>query len=233
MSGGYTNSSIANQLDIDPRNPIGNNLGPNSVLVKDATRPLRSASSTDRLPAQQRPALVAPPTPTAPSTAGHTIASDRHLGVRLRHGCTAGAEAAIIAGAFGPGYTASQGDPVNLKGNQMPNTPPWTVSFGAQYTFNMDGGYTLIPRADYYWTAAQWARIFEDGADRVRSYDVVNAQLMLNSPNNFWYARAWVKNIFDKDNMTGEYLTDASSGLFTNAFVGEPRTFGITVGTHF
>jgi len=62
---------------------------------------------------------------------------------------------------------------------------------------------------------------------------VTNAQIQLNAPQNLWYARFWVQNAFDADNITGMYLTDPSSALFTNVFVGTRRTYGITVGAHF
>jgi outer membrane receptor protein involved in Fe transport len=226
---GFTHSEIENDLDVDPRNPLGSATGPNSVLVKDATSGALCVINGANV--LSNPALVAtfdltpPPTPLVIN--GHAVSSAFGFGA-----CSAAGEAAINAGAFGA-YSASSGNPVNLKGNEMPNTPPWTVSVGVQYTFDLGGGYTIIPRADYYWTDQQWGRIFEDGADKIRAYDVANAQIQLNSPDSFWYARAWVKNIFDKDNQTGEYLTDATSGLFTNAFVGEPRTYGLTVGVHF
>ncbi len=229
MNFGYTNSQNANELDVDPRNPLGNNITTNSLLVKDATN--GSMCVINGVNPLANPALVATfdlATPPAPLVInGHTATAAYGFGT-----CTAAGEAAINSGAFGA-YTATQGNPVNLKGNEMPNTPPWTVSVGAQYTFDIGTGYTLIPRVDYYWTDTQWASIFKDGANKVPAYDVANAQIQLNAPENAWYARAWVKNIFDKDNMTGEYLTDASSGLFTNAFVGEPRTYGITLGVHF
>jgi iron complex outermembrane receptor protein len=226
---GFTHSEIANQLDVDPRNPMGNVTGPNSVLVKDASN--GSLCVINGANVLSNPFLVgafsltAPPVPTTVN--GHVISTAFGVGT-----CTTAGEAAINGGAFGA-YTVGQGNPVNLKGNEMPNTPPWTVGVGIQYTFDVGDGYTVIPRVDYYWTDSQWARIFEDGADKVPAYDVANAQIQLNAPESAWYARAWIKNIFDKDNMTGEYLTDASSGLFTNAFVGEPRTYGLTVGVHF
>jgi outer membrane receptor protein involved in Fe transport len=225
---GYTNSSIANELDVDPRNPMGNVTGPNSVLVKDASNGsmcvINGASPLSNPFLVGAFSLTAPPAPTVVN--GHTITTAFGVGT-----CTAAGFAAINSGAFGA-YTATQGNPVNLKGNEMPNTPPWTFNIGVQYTFDVGGGYTLVPRADYYWTDKQWARIFEDGADQVPAYDVASAQVTLNSPDNLWYGRLWVKNIFNKNNMTGQYLTDASSGLFTNAFVGEPRTVGITLGAH-
>ncbi|MGH6870221.1 MAG: TonB-dependent receptor [Rhizomicrobium sp.] len=225
---GYTHSSIENQLDIDPRNPVGN-VTTNTALVKDA----QTASLCVINNLAGFPNAIAAGLAVASPDGGVTVINGNPIPSGF--GSCSAATAATIDGIVIAGvhpYSLVQGNPVNLKGNQMPNTPPWTVSVGGQYTFDVGDGYTLIPRADIYWTDAQWARIFEDGADKVRSYTVANAQIMLNSPNNLWYARVWVKNIFDKDNMTGEYLTDASSGLFTNAFVGEPRTYGLTLGVH-
>ena len=50
---------------------------------------------------------------------------------------------------------------------------------------------------------------------------------------NGWYAEAWVRNILDDDNITGGYLTSSVSSLFTNQFILEPRTYGLTVGMRF
>jgi outer membrane receptor protein involved in Fe transport len=43
----------------------------------------------------------------------------------------------------------------------------------------------------------------------------------------------WVQNLFDKDSITGLYVTDQSSGNYTNVFTLEPRRFGITAGVKF
>jgi hypothetical protein len=61
----------------------------------------------------------------------------------------------------------------------------------------------------------------------------MNAQIQLNAPDNFWYAKVWVKNAFDKDNVTGSYTGADSQGLFTNLFIEDPRTYGLTLGMHF
>jgi len=123
--------------------------------------------------------------------------------------------------------------PVNLNGNQLQQTPDMTISVGAQYTFNMDGGYSIVPRVDYYWQSHMWGRIFHTPADLIKAWDVMNAQITLNSPDNVWYAQAFVKNVFDKTYVTGEYLTSSSSGLYTNAFLGDPRTYGIRLGIRY
>ena len=125
------------------------------------------------------------------------------------------------------------GEPVNLKGNHIANTPTTAFSIGVQYTADLDGGYTLVPRADFYWHGTMWGRIFTDPADKIKAATEVNLQLTLNSPDSVWYAQLFAKNVFDKDNITGEYLTSSSSGLWTGTFYTDPRTFGVAVGARF
>ena len=127
----------------------------------------------------------------------------------------------------------SGGATVSLAGNKLQNTPPVTISIGAQYTFKMDGGYTLVPRADFYWQDHMWGRIFNDPSDAIKAWEVTNAQITLNAPNNVWYVQGFIKNVFDENNITGEYLTSATSGLYTNAFLGDPRTYGARIGMKF
>jgi outer membrane receptor protein involved in Fe transport len=115
----------------------------------------------------------------------------------------------------------------------MPTTPDWTIGLGVQYTFVFESGYSLVPRVDFYWKDSMFGRIFNGPADRISSSENTNLQIQLNAPDDRWYARAWVQNVFDEDNVTGMYVTDASSGLFTNVFVNDPRLFGITLGARF
>ena len=125
------------------------------------------------------------------------------------------------------------GVPEQLDGHQLANTPPYTISFGAQYTVPVGGGFNLVSRGDFYWQAASWGRIFNDPADRMRSYSVANALFTLNAPDNAYYVSAYMRNIFGANNQTGQYLTSSSSGLWTGVFYGEPRNVGITVGARF
>jgi hypothetical protein len=91
----------------------------------------------------------------------------------------------------------------------------------------------LIPRLDYYWRDDFYARIFNKPIDRIESWDMLNAQVLLNSANDSWYVRGFINNVMDDDNITGMYVTDASSGLFTNVFALDPRTYGVAVGFRF
>jgi outer membrane receptor protein involved in Fe transport len=133
--------------------------------------------------------------------------------------------------SLGPNQTAG-GVAENLHGNQNPNSPPWTLSAGAQYTFNF-GAYSLVPRVDVDWQTDMWGRVFEDPADKIKSFFVTNVQVQLNSPDSMWYLQVYAKNLFNKTYVTGEYLTSSSSGLYTNDFLGDPRMFGVRAGIKF
>jgi outer membrane receptor protein involved in Fe transport len=133
-----------------------------------------------------------------------------------------------IAPAFG--YTYLDSVATDLKGNELIQSPEWTVSLGAQYTHFMANGMSLVGRVDYYWQDAFYATTFNRPQDRINSWEIWNAQATLNSSDDKWYVRTFVQNIGDKDHVVGTYQTDGSSGLFTNAFLVEPRLYGLTLG---
>ena len=123
------------------------------------------------------------------------------------------------------------GVPVDVTGNQLPNSPKYKISLGAQYTADIGSdGMNAVFRLDYALTGDASSRVFNRAIDRVPSYDVLNAQVQLNGPGNRWFARAFVQNLLANDAITGQYVTDASSGLFTNIFTVEPRRYGVALG---
>jgi outer membrane receptor protein involved in Fe transport len=229
---GYTNSNIQNTALLDTQDPTQGAAG--YTLLKDANGANcaiypTTGSGNPTASATNLPTYIAAPQAPLPTS----IAAQS--GYLIYNSSVAGTTCGNLATGVVtiPGYSYAAGVNKNLSGNQMPSTPPWTVSFGVQYTFNLDGGYTLVPRYDFYWNASSFITVFNDPADKVSSYDNMNAQLQLNAPDNLWYARLWIKNIQDKANVTGGWVSDPSSGLFTNEFVSDPRTYGITLGAHF
>jgi iron complex outermembrane receptor protein len=121
----------------------------------------------------------------------------------------------------------------DLDGNQLQNSPEFSVSLGAQYTWVMPGASELSMRVDYYWQDEIYTRLYNRPVDNVDSWDIWNAQATFTSADANWYARAYVKNISDDGNIIGHYFTDASSGNFTNVFAIEPRTYGLALGYNF
>jgi outer membrane receptor protein involved in Fe transport len=132
----------------------------------------------------------------------------------------------------GPLLRDGLGIPKPLYGHQLPQVPYGQVGVGAQYTFHLDE-LTLVPRVDYYWQSSMWSRVWNDPiVDRVNAWDVMNAQVQLNGEESRWFVKAFATNVFDKKNPTGAYLTDASSGLWTNIFAEDPRIVGFSLGAN-
>jgi iron complex outermembrane receptor protein len=149
---------------------------------------------------------------------------------------------AAAAGAFSPlGLNPttfggveyfSAGVPVNIKGNQLPQAPNYKFSAGVQYTARM-GDMTLVPRVDMAYTGESYGSIFNGNVNRIKGYAQVNAQIQLNGADDKWYVKGFIQNVFDANSVTGLYITDQSSGNYTNIFTLEPRRYGIAAGVRF
>jgi outer membrane receptor protein involved in Fe transport len=131
----------------------------------------------------------------------------------------------LPAGSLTPG----EGFAVDLTGNEMPNSPEITLSLGGEYTWDMGTSWSGLARLDYYWQAKSFSRTFNTIADQLPSWSNISATVRLNHEDGF-YAEFFVKNLTDEEVITDAYLTDDSSGLFTNVFYTEPRTFGVSLG---
>ena len=149
-------------------------------------------------------------------------------------------EAADVGGQFNScaglreaGLPVTDGVLADLDGNQLASSPEWSLSLGGQYTANLPAGYELSLRLDYYWQDEMYTRLFNREIDQIDDWDIWNAQANLFSPDQSWYVRAYVKNIADDDNFVGMHLSGAASGLFTNVFTMEPRTYGLAIGYNF
>ena len=142
-------------------------------------------------------------------------------------------QAAGAAGTAFGGITISNGVPINIKGNKLPQAPNYKFSAGAQYTVEMDNGMTVVPRADLTYTGDSYGNIFNGRINKIEGYTQANAQIQLNGQDDKWFMRAYVQNIFDSASMTGLYVTDQSSGLYTNIFTLEPRRYGVAAGFKF
>ncbi|MGN6690278.1 MAG: TonB-dependent receptor [Sphingopyxis sp.] len=126
----------------------------------------------------------------------------------------------------------SAGIPVNIKGNQLPQAPNYKFSAGVQYTAHL-GDMTLVPRFDLAYTGESYGSIFNGNVNRIKGYAQVNAQIQLNGADDKWYVRGFIQNLFDANSVTGQYITDQSSGNYTNIFTLEPRRYGIAAGVKF
>ena len=127
------------------------------------------------------------------------------------------------------GVETSDGLPSDLDGNALPNSPEHTLKLGFDYaipvTF-LEG--TVVLRWDYYWQSESFAREFNTAGDEIEAWTQHNVSALFTSGDDKISVRAWIRNIEDKDNITGMYLTSDTSGFFRNYFLTEPRIMGIS-----
>ena len=226
MSASYLNTNVGDARSVDPRDPT--NGAPNTTLMKD----LGSAANCV-IHHNNSPDPTLDPNLAALFPAGaFPVPGLASKGTFGSCDATAGALAGYNQLAA-TDYTVDDGVEADLKGNELQQAPDFTINIGAQYTHFFGNGMSLSLRADYYYQSNMFGRMFNKDIDRIDSWDQLNTQIKLESANGSWYASAYVKNVLGDDNITGMYVSDPATGLFTNVFVLEPRRYGIIVGAQF
>jgi outer membrane receptor protein involved in Fe transport len=215
----------------NPRDPSGGRS--DAVIVKDITNGSNCA-------------VVPKVAGNAAASNGYVAAVNSALGLRAPTAFPSDSGLNGATGAFsicsalnGAGAAPSgvdvllAGVEVNIKGNKLPQAPEFKFSVGAQYTIEFDNGMTAVPRVDLAYTGESFGNIFNGNVNRIQGYEVINAQIQINGKDDRWYARAYVQNLTNNSATTGLYVTDQSSGLFTNIFTLEPRRYGGVLGFRF
>jgi outer membrane receptor protein involved in Fe transport len=133
---------------------------------------------------------------------------------------------------FGGVTVYASGIPVNIRGNKLPGAPSVKFSAGVQYAASI-GNLVVTPRVDLNFTGKSDGTIFNGVIDSVPAFTQLNAQLQLDGPDKKWFIRGFVQNITNDNSVTGLYVTDQSSGNFTNVFTLEPRRYGVAAGFKF
>lgn len=121
-----------------------------------------------------------------------------------------------------------RGFDAELGGNELPNSPRWTLNLGAQYTLPVDD-WDLTLRADYYRQAKSWARVYNTAIDRLKAWDNTNISMTLERPESGFAMQLYVKNLFKKTPITDIFLNSDDSGLTANVFTLDPRIIGFSV----
>jgi outer membrane receptor protein involved in Fe transport len=138
------------------------------------------------------------------------------------------------SGAFSAlGVIPSAGTPTSTDGRQLPNSPHFTLSVGAQYSWNLPARWLATVRADYFVQSSSYARIYNDPADYLKGWDQTNLGLTFLNDQSRWQFDIFTTNVFDKQPIVNSYLTDAATGLVQSSFTIAPRLIGGRVTKRF
>jgi len=131
---------------------------------------------------------------------------------------------------YGPAPNRGAGFDKDLSGHALPNAPKYTVTLTADYTIPLPHDWLVTLHSDFYQQSEAWTRIFNDpGYDKLKAYNNINLAAIFANEDAGWTVMAYVKNVLDKDNITGAFLNSDDTGLTTNVFLNEPRLYGLRV----
>lgn len=226
-----SNAPFINQRDVSGGNP-------NTVIIKDIQAAFNCVVRGNNAAAAQ--AFVTVVNTSLGLRGPAAFPSDANLGASsgafsLCNVLTAQSANPAVLGLLPAGSTinVSDGIGVSIKGNSLPQAPVVKFSAGVQKTFEFSNGMSFVPRFDLTYTGESYGNIFNGRINKVEGYEQANAQVQLNGVDERWFIRGFIQNIFDNNATTGLYLTDQSSGLFTNIFTLEPRRYGVAAGFKF
>jgi outer membrane receptor protein involved in Fe transport len=139
----------------------------------------------------------------------------------------------VCAGLI-PGLTPNlDGKATDLRGNELPNAPNWTITLGAQYTARFGAAWSATLRGDYYRQTSSFARTYNTEGDRLRAYDNVNATLTIDNDDLGLQIQAFVKNLFNTQPVTNTFVLDQIAGVARIGFRSEPRIIGLALTKRF
>ena len=121
-----------------------------------------------------------------------------------------------------------------LGGNELPNAPHMTATITTDYTLPLPSNWLMTLHTDLYYQSEAWTRIFNtEGYDKLKAYSNINLAAIFTNEDAGWKVMAYVKNVLDRDSITGAFLNSDDSGLTTNVFLTEPRLYGLRITKDF
>lgn len=131
------------------------------------------------------------------------------------------------------GLVPTQGAPANLAGNKLPNAPDWTVSFGAEYRWNLSDSWSTTLRGDYYRQGSSFARPYNAAVDYLPAWENLNLSLKFTQEEMMLDVEFYVKNVTNNRATTDYLYNEDSIGLTARAFLREPRIYAISISKAF
>lgn len=130
-----------------------------------------------------------------------------------------------LAGPFAVGGNVA----VDLK-KKLPQTPKHTFNTGVTYTIGLGSGDEIALHGDYSYRSRIYYDLANSPETSENGYGVLNARLSWRSSDKSWDVALWARNITKE-----RYKTDgiAVPGIFSSAYFGDPRTYGIELTKSF
>jgi iron complex outermembrane receptor protein len=119
----------------------------------------------------------------------------------------------------------------DLSGNVLPNAPKWTLRLAGHYDAQLGNGATLSFNAGMSYKSKFYFSTFEEERLSQDALTLFDANIRYTAPDDQFFANLWTKNLGDEDYYHVIFLNSTSRQLIGQ--MGDPRTYGVTVGFNF
>jgi len=147
--------------------------------------------------------------------------------LEIRAALTEGLELSASGGYTNAELTQNSAVVQSLKGDPLPDVPPWTGNIGLSYTRPLNEKYTLTARAENTYTGTRIDITTANPKTRLPAYDLANMRVGLLSEDG-WGASLFANNIFNKraqlENTVQLSLGEPS---FNRVQTNQPLTVGL------
>jgi outer membrane receptor protein involved in Fe transport len=127
---------------------------------------------------------------------------------------------------------AGLGTPVDVSGNQLPQSPEKSYSVSLNQDFNSSKGKTTA-RLTYRYQGKREGNVFNSDRSRMPEHKFLDLKVTYQPNEKDWYASLYVKNIRDEVFIGTWAAASALQGGAQFATYTDPRTWGIMFGTDF
>jgi iron complex outermembrane receptor protein len=127
----------------------------------------------------------------------------------------------------------------DLKGNELPHAPRFSLNLGYQHHFNLDSGARISPRINSHYETASWLGVFNDGDfDRQKAYTRTDFTVRYKpAGDKHWQIEGFVQNLENKDIKTTTAIVNLPPATAAvpvwQAIYLAPRTYGVRLTADF
>lgn len=116
---------------------------------------------------------------------------------------------------------------IDYTGNPLASSPTHKASLAADWTIPVRMG-DVIGAVSYGWQSSYNTGAANDPNLKIPGYGLLNVNIGLASKDRQWKVVAWIKNATNR-----KYILTRSTQVVLAEYIGDPRTFGVTVGYRF
>ncbi len=120
---------------------------------------------------------------------------------------------------------------VDISGSNLAGLPKWAFSLGGDYGHPIGQGREIFGGFDTSYRSSFSSNPTPSRYLLIDGYSLVNARVGFRRANG-WSVSVWARNLLDKDYYEMLNPVGGNTGIYVG-FLGEPRTFGVTVRTSF